>query len=336
MPPHDGSLLSRGWPSLGRLAAPLAARLIEDAHALRLGVSHSAGATIVDAGIEHAGSLEAGRRIAELCMGGLGRVSLTGGSPFPEWPFQIGVHTASPVLACLASQYAGWSLSFGEGKRAWFAMASGPGRARAAKEELFGELAYRDDAESACFVLETDRAPPDGLVEKVARDCGLATSDLTFVLTPTSSLAGTVQIVSRVLEVALHKVHELRFPLGRVIDGIGRAPLPPPAPDFLSAMGRTNDAILFGGEVQLFVAGPDDQAAELAERLPSAASRDYGRPFKEIFAAMKGDFYAIDPMLFSPAKVLVSALESGRTFTGGRLDPALLARSFAGGNGQDD
>jgi methenyltetrahydromethanopterin cyclohydrolase len=137
------------------------------------------------------------------------------------------------------------------------------------------------------------------------------------------------------LEVALHKVHELRFPLGRVVDGIGRAPLPPPVPDFLGAMGRTNDAILFGGEVQLFVTGPDGEAAELAQRLPSSASRDYGRPFKEVFATVGGDFYAIDPMLFSPAKVLVSALESGRTFTAGLLDPALLERSFMSGNGQD-
>lgn len=335
MPPHDATVLSRDWPSVGRLAAPLVARLIEDAPALRLGVSRAAGATIVDAGIDHAGGLEAGRRIAELCMGGLGQVTLTGGSPFSEWPFQVSVHTASPVLACLASQYAGWSLSFGEGREAYFAMASGPGRARAAKEALFEELGYRDEAENACFVLETDRVPPAGLIDKVAADCRLAPERLTFVLTPTTSLAGTVQIVSRVLEVALHKVHELRFPLGRVVDGIGRAPLPPPVPDFLGAMGRTNDAILFGGEVQLFVTGPDGEAAELAQRLPSSASRDYGRPFKEVFATVGGDFYAIDPMLFSPAKVLVSALESGRTFTAGLLDPALLERSFMSGNGQD-
>jgi methenyltetrahydromethanopterin cyclohydrolase len=334
VPGRDENPLGGAWPSVGGLAEPLVARLIEDASALRLGVSRAAGAAIVDAGIDHTGGLEAGRRIAELCMAALGRVTLAGGSPFAGWPFQVNVHTASPVLACLASQYAGWSLSFGKGKAAYFALASGPGRALAGKEELFGELGYRDKAERACFVLETDRVPPDGLIEKVAEDCRLAPDKLTFVLTPTSSLAGTVQIVSRVLEVALHKVHELRFPLGRVIDGIGRAPLPPPAPDFLSAMGRTNDAILFGGEVQLFVTGPDDEAAELARNLPSSASRDYGRPFKEVFAAVEGDFYAIDPMLFSPAKVLVSALESGRTFTAGQLDPDLLARSF--GADRDD
>ena len=136
--------------------------------------------------------------------------------------------------------------------------------------------------------------PPDELIAQVATDCGLAPSALTFVLTPTTSLAGTVQITARVLEVALHKVHALGFPLARVRDGLGAAPLPPPSPDFLTAMGRTNDAILFGGEVQLFVTGPEAEAADLAARLPSSASRDFGKPFGRIFGA-GGDFYQIDP-----------------------------------------
>jgi methenyltetrahydromethanopterin cyclohydrolase len=321
--------LARNWPSVGRLASPLVSSLLEAAPRLRLGVERTAaGTTIVDAGIAHEGGLEAGRRIAELCMGGLGQIALAGGSPFREAPFRVMVSSANPVLACLASQYAGWSLSHGEGEQAYFAMASGPGRARAAREELFAELGYRDGAESAVFVLETDRPPPDGLVARVAEDCGLPPSALTFVLTPTTSLAGTVQIVARVLEVGLHKVHELGFPLERVKDGLGSAPLPPPAPDFLSAMGRTNDAILFGGEVQLFVSGPEAEARDLARSLPSSASKDYGRPFADVFKEAGYDFYKIDRMLFSPARVLVTALATGRTFEGGRLDPELVARSF--------
>ena len=43
---------------------------------------------------------------------------------------------------------------------------------------------------------------------------------------------------------------------------------------------------------------------------------------------MKGDFYAIDPMLFSPAKVTVTALETGESFQAGHIDTAVLARSF--------
>ena len=130
------------------------------------------------------------------------------------------------------------------------------------------------------------------------------------------------------LEVALHKLHALHFPLARVVDGLGAAPLPPPHPDFVTAMGRTNDAIILGGRVHLFVTGPADEAKALAEALPAAGSRDYGRPFAETFRSFKGDFYAIDPLLFSPAEAIVTAVESGESFRAGRLDPALLDASF--------
>lgn len=317
-------------PSLGQAALPLVEALVADATRLRLGVRRSdTGAAIVDGGIAAPGGIEAGRRIAEICMGGLGRVEVAAGSPFPSWPFRVGVGASDPVLACLASQYAGWSLSHGEGEGAYFAMASGPGRAKAAKEDLFGELGYLDHAARwGFFVLETDKAPPDALIDRVAEDCGIPTDALTFILTPTTSLAGAVQITARVLEVALHKVHALGFPLHQVRDGLGAAPLPPPSPDFLTAMGRTNDAILFGGEVHLFVDGPDAEADELARRLPSSASRDYGKPFAQIFKEAEFDFYRIDSMLFSPARVRVTSLATGRSFTAGRLDPAQLAQSF--------
>ncbi len=325
--------VARDWPSLGRTAQPLVAALCREARALRLDVRRTpAGATIVDAGIAAKGGIEAGRRIAEICMAGLGQVRLEAGSPFPAWPFRLGVSAGDPVAACLASQYAGWSLAHGDGDAGYFAMASGPGRAKAAKEALFDELGYVDrDAFWGIFVLETDRVPPDELVARVAADCGLAPSALTFILTPTTSLAGAVQITARVLEVALHKVHALGFPLDRVRDGLGAAPLPPPSPDFLTAMSRTNDTILFGGEVQLFVTGPEPEARDLAAKLPSSASRDFGRPFGQIFKEAGFDFYKIDPMLFSPARVMVTCLDTGRTFTEGRLAPDLLARSFGDG-----
>ncbi|MFC5357186.1 methenyltetrahydromethanopterin cyclohydrolase [Azospirillum himalayense] len=315
-------------PSLAALSAPLVERLVADSPMLRLGIERVGGACVVDAGIGHPGGLEAGRRIAELCMGGLGRVTLGPVPGPPSWPFGVTVHSAQPVLACLGSQYAGWSLSHGSGKGAFFALGSGPGRALARQEPLFDELAYRDAADAAAFVMEATALPPAELVAHIATACGIAADRLTLVLTPTQSLAGTTQVVARVLEVALHKLHALGFPIARVVDGIGMAPLPPPGGKFLTAMGRTNDAILYGGTVHLHVTGPDDEAEDLAQRLPSSASRDHGRPFAEIFAAAKGDFYAIDSMLFSPARVTVTALDSGRSFHGGTLAPDLVERSF--------
>jgi methenyltetrahydromethanopterin cyclohydrolase len=316
--------------SVNRLAAAQLDALVRDAGALRLGVSHSwEGALLIDAGIAARGGLEAGRRIAELCMGGLGVVSLVPGEDGTADFVQIQVHSADPVIACLASQYAGWSLSAGEGKRAYRAMASGPGRAIARREPLFDELGYADTCDRAVFVLEVDQPPPAEIIGKVARDCQLPASQLGFVLTPTRSLAGCVQIVARALEVALHKAHALGFPLEAIVDGTASAPLPPPAPKFLQAMGRTNDAILFGGRAALFVDCADDAAEQLAHDLPASASPDYGRPFAEVFAAVEYDFYRIDPMLFAPAQVLVCNLASGRSFRGGAVDAGRVAQSFA-------
>ncbi|RXF74623.1 methenyltetrahydromethanopterin cyclohydrolase [Hansschlegelia zhihuaiae] len=315
------------YPSVGALSAPLVEALIRDAATLRLGVETTAtGATIVDGGINVRGGLEAGRRIIEICLGGLGHANFVADNGFGRWRTALQITTADPVIACLGSQYAGWSLSEGE----FFALGSGPARALWAKEELFGELGYKDEAQAAALVLETDKRPPDSLVSYIAKECGVAEDKLTLILTPTTSLAGSVQVVGRVLEVALHKAHALHFPLERIVDGTGLAPVPPPAADFLGGMGRTNDAVLYGGEIALYVEGPEDEAEQLANGLPSSTSRDHGRPFGEIFAGYNYDFYACDAGLFSPAVVTVTALSTGKSFSAGAFEPELVEKSFRG------
>jgi methenyltetrahydromethanopterin cyclohydrolase len=309
--------------SVNALAEPLIRALLADSESLRLRVERDDdGVCYVDAGIASRGGIEAGRRIAEICMGGLGRVRVdnSGG----DWPVAIEVASSQPVLACLASQYAGWSLSHGEGKEGWFALASGPARAIAGREKLFEELGYRDQHASAALVLEVDCRPPQPVIAKVLRDTGLQPEGLTVILTPTKSLAGTTQVVARVLEVALHKVHALGFDPRIVVDGNGRAPLPAPVRNFLTAMARTNDAILYGGVVHLIVDCDDHAAQDLCSRLPSCCSRDYGRSFGDLFKDAGYDFYKLDPMLFAPARVLVSNLASGKTFSAGATNDALL------------
>jgi methenyltetrahydromethanopterin cyclohydrolase len=242
------------------------------------------------------------------------------------------VRSSQPVLACLGSQYAGWSLAASKeetGGKKFFSLGSGPARALAGKEALFGELGYRDRAEAGVLVLEVDRVPPKVIVDKLLRDCALAPEGLAVVLTPTTSLAGTTQVVARVLEVALHRAHQLGFALADIVDGSACAPLPPPGADFISAMGRTNDAILYAGQVHLTVSGDAQAARELAMNLPSTNSSDHGRPFAELFAAADHDFYRLDPGLFAPAEVWVSHLGSGQSWHAGRSVPELLAWSAA-------
>ena len=321
-PPLAASTLS-----VNLRARPLVERLLAEADALQLQVRHDdTGVRIVDAGVKARGSVAAGLLVGEICMGGLGQVGLRPGG-LEGWPTWIEVRSAQPVLACLGSQYAGWSLAASKeetGGKKFFSLGSGPARALAAKETLFAELGYRDRADVGVLVLEVDRPPPKVIIDKLLRDCQLTAEGLTLILTPTTSLAGTTQVVARVLEVALHKAHELGFTLGNIVDGSAAAPLPAPSPDGVEAMGRTNDAILYGGRVHLTVRGDDAAARELAQRLPSHNSRDYGRSFADIFTAAGFDFYKIDAALFAPAEVWVSNLDSGNTWHAGALNMPLL------------
>ena len=189
-------------------------------------------------------------------------------------------------------------------------MASGPGRALIRAEELYDDLDVDERASTAVLSLETGDEPPDELAAYVAERAGVAPGDLTLLYAPTASLAGGVQVAARVVETALHKLHELEFDVRRVVSGFGTCPLPPVAKTDPEAIGRTNDAVLYGGQVELTVDAPDDELEALVERLPSSASDDFGEPFGKVLEAADWDFYAIDPLLFSPAEVrLVSVAE---------------------------
>lgn len=280
--------------------------------------------TIIDAGIDVPGSIEAGLMISEICLGGLGKVNINFNDYFDLTSIRIDVHSAHPVLACLGSQYAGWSLS----SKNFFALGSGPVRSIAQKEEIFKELNYSDTHTKTSIVLEVDKEPPEEIVKKISSDCNMKPENLFFILTPTTSICGNLQVVARVLEVAIHKVHELKFPLDRIKNGFGSAPLPPIAKDFVSGMGRTNDAIIYGGTVQLIVDGPENDIISLSKELPSISSKDYGKPFKKIFEENDKDFYKIDGFLFSPAQIILNSISSGKTYKTGEVNKKIVNNSF--------
>ncbi len=283
------------------------------------------GARVIDAGISAPGGYAAGAAIAEMCMGGLGDVDY---APVPiggeTWP-GVRVWTDHPAVSCMASQYAGWTIQVGK----YFAMGSGPLRAHARVEkELFEKLGYAETARRGVLVLETRNPATEEVAAWVAQKAGLAPDRLTFVVAPTASLAGGVQIAARILETGLHKMDALGFDLKKVVSGIGTAPLPPVAKNDLRGIGRTNDCILYGGQARYTVHADDAELAELVPKIPAAASKDYGTPFYEIFKRYGGDFYKIDPLLFSPAEVWLTSVESGKTYHAGYLNPEVLRASL--------
>ena len=251
--------------------------------------------------------------------------------PTEGWPTWLEVRSSQPVLACLGSQYAGWSLAASKeetGGKKFFSLGSGPARALAVKETLFAELGYRDRAEQGVLVLEVDRPPPQVIIDKVLRDCALTAEGLTLILTPTTSLAGTTQVVARVLEVALHKAHELGFALGEHRRRRGQPRhCRHPAPTACWPWAAPTMPSCTAAACTSPCAATTTRRAQLARQLPSCNSRDYGRSFADIFKEVEYDFYKIDPALFAPAEVWVSNLDSGNTWHGGALNMRAAARA---------
>ena len=310
-------------------ARALVESLIEQSESLRVEPHvFSNGTTVIDAGCNCPGSFEAGLITAKICMAGLATIELLMSNKISTWPLEVQVSTSQPLLACLGCQYAGWNLSVETGGKTYHAMASGPGRLKCAREDIIKKFKFTDSSECAVFVLESDTLPPVELAESIASQCKLSGENIHMVITPTGSLAGSVQIASRVVEVALHKAHEIKFPVDRIVEGFGTAPVPPPIDDFMIAMGRTNDTMLYAGKVHLFVDTDAEAAEQLAKKLPSSNSPDYGRQFADIFKHYDYDFFKVDPELFSPAQVTVSSISSGKSFTSGSINAPLLEKSF--------
>ena len=321
--------------SVNQRAAAIVQRMIGDSEALGVAVHRlDNGATLIDAGVEVPGSLEAGRLFASACMGGLGEISFTSqefkiggaGADSGFWLPSVAVNASRPHIACMASQYAGWPIRL----QGYFAIGSGPARALHAGEEIYKALDYRDTSETAVLMLESRKLPGNEVASHVAEKCGLKPEQLILLIAPTASLVGSVQIAARSAETGLHKLSELGFDVRRVAAAFGICPLAPVAEDDLQAIGRTNDAILYGAQVFFSVHAEDGELEALIEKVPSTSSREYGVPFYELFLRHKGDFYQIDRLLFSPAQVEINNLSTGRTFRAGRVNPLLIEASLLG------
>ena len=309
--------------SPNQLALPIVLDLLDRSEQFQVKVHLIGGAKVIDCGIAVPGGWEAGLKFASICLGGLAQVTMHwadfGGL---RWP-AVEVVTDHPIFACLASQYAGWFIK----KDQFSAMGSGPGRAVVQVEELFARLGYSDSSPVAVFCLESRKLPTEDVVKMIAEKCGRQPSDLYILVAPTASAVGSLQIAARAVETGLHKLLELGYDLGTIESGWGICPVPPVAANDLSALGRTNDAVLYGASVQYQLSDDDETLTSLVSQIPSLASPDYGELFEKLFQRY-GNFYDIDPLLFSPAEVWLNNRQSGRSFHAGSLRPDLLTTSF--------
>ena len=283
--------------------------------------------SVIDAGVNVAGGFQAGKILTEICMGGAGKAQISfkayGDLTFPS----ITVSTDYPAIAALGSQFAGWRIKESDGS---VAIGSGPARALALKpKDVYEEIGYKDSSDKAVLTLESNTLPSDALIEKVTAACGVKAENLVVVVAPTASIAGLTQVTGRIVEVGIHKLRTLGLSPKLIRYACGYAPIPPLGRDFEVAMARTNDAILYGGTVYCTVDYKDEKALQkIVEQAPSVKSKDYGKPFLQIFKEADRDFYKIDHNLFAPATLTINNVKTGRTFRAGKINVEALKESF--------
>ena len=293
------------------------------------------GATLVDAGLNAKGGFMAGKIVTEICLGGYGQVQLLPMQYGDVFLPSIYVQTDFPAISTLASQFAGWRINVDN----YSAIGSGPARAIALKpKKLYRTLEYKETPKSAVMVLETNKKPPEAVIRKITEECNVSPDQLFLVLISTSCLAGSIQVSGRIVETGLHKLEKLGLDPKVVKYAWGYAPIIPLHPKFDEAMGRTNDAILYGGTSYFMVDYEnDDELKEIVKLAPSSASRMIQEAkalakksprFLEIFKEAGFDFYEIDPNIFAPAIVMINNLRTGNIFRAGSLDVDVLKGSF--------
>lgn len=310
---------------LNQRAENLCAQAMESADWLDIRCSQVGKVRLLDFASQRVGQLNSGLLLAKICLADLATVRLTRGTEL-GLPM-VEVHTDHPLWACIAAQYAGWPFSH----NGFFAMGSGPARMARGEEELLLEYQLVHPTKEVVGVFEADRLPTESEAAEFLSQCNAERGSL--CLARTASLPGAIQVVARSVETTLHKLHELGFDLRKIKSAFGAAPLPPIPADDLTALGWTNDSILYGAETTLWVDATDEEINQIGEQLPSCSSSEFGRPFLEIFDECGRDFYKIDRMLFSPAKAILQSLQSGNTFSFGRVRCDILTEAFRLGVG---
>ncbi|MEE8355367.1 MAG: methenyltetrahydromethanopterin cyclohydrolase [Candidatus Bathyarchaeia archaeon] len=311
--------------SINKLAYELVKELLAKPEYYRVGVEKlPSGATVIDTGLEAHGGYEAGLMTTRIAMGGAGTAELGyadfGGLNLPT----VVVATDHPAVALFGAQLAGWRIK----PEGYTADGSGPARALALKpKKVFKKIEYKDEADVAVLLLETDTKPPDSAAHYIAEKCNVKPENVYMLLTTGTSMAGMVQISGRIVETGLFRLDILGLDLKKVKYGAGYAPIMPVHPDGGKAMGRAEDALTYGGVTTYIVDEEEDVLKEMAVKAPSTNCSDYGKTSYEIYSAVDFDFTKIDPALFAPAVMTLTCAKTGASFTHGEINNEIIKSS---------
>lgn len=286
------------------------------------------GATLIDMGLQCKGSNEAGILFTRVTLGDMAIVNLGTWKLNDEYSFgSVEIFVTEPLIACLASQIAGWQLGVGE----FATIGSGPARAQAVIPTDFylNMTPYRDRNDEVVLCIQDIRYPDDSIALEVAKACNVPAENVYLLIAPSASIAGGIQVSARMCEEVCHKMHAKGFDVSKVINARGRAPLAPLVMDEVKAIGRINDAILYGGEAEFWVDAADEEIASVIEKLVSKTSSPYyPELFGVVFERAGRDFYQIDHDFHCIAKLQIHNVRTGKSFVAGEINFDVIQESF--------
>ena len=252
-------------------------------------------------------TIEAGILYSLVTLGGLAKINISFKNFFGINCLVLEETINNPVIACLASQKAGWNIKVDN----FQALGSGPARILSRKpKKTFEKINYKEESNIGVICLETSKTPNEKVSEYISNSCKINPENLYILFARTNSLTGIIQIMARVVEQALFKMELLNIDFSSIYSAYGIVPIPIELKDEFSTMIACNDALIYGSIVYLF-----SRKEINGERIPSSSSKFFGKSFKEIYEKAGYDFYKIDPEIFSPAIIYLNGKKYGEIRT---------------------
>lgn len=315
--------------SLNKMAMHVVEELLADPESLGCQVvKMNCGATLIDMGLNCRGSWKAALLFTRATIGDLGTVNLGRFHLNDQYTFaSVELYIDKPLIACMGSQIAGWKLGEGE----FATIGSGPARATAhvASDWYFEMTDYKDNYDKAVLCIQDVRYPTDQVAEEIAAACHVKPEDTYLLIAPSNCVVSSVQVSARMLEQTCHKMFEKNFHAGQIVMARGSAPIAPIVKDEMKSMGRINDALIYGSEVEVWVDAEDAAIAKTIHQLAGkTSSPNYGELFQDVFEQAGRDFFYVDHDVHSLGRIQIHNINSGRAFSSGEINYKLLEKSF--------
>lgn len=279
------------------------------------------GATIIDAGINKEGSLDAALITTEITLGCLAHASYTYSTIDDILLPAISVYTSHPRVAIFGCQY-GWIIKEFD----FYAIVSGPIRLLTKQpEDIFSLVKYTESAQVTVAVVQSDKLPNTQFLSYLAKMAKIDISNLFVIVAPANSLVGSIQIAARAIENTLLKMNLLGYNIDSVMRIMGITPIPCTSKN---AILTPDDMIIYGSYVSLWVKSNNKDLRELAKSIPAFNAKQYGMLFQDVLKKADYDFRKIDKSIFAPAKISLIDVDCGEIFVSGDFNARILKKGI--------